>query len=150
MSDNKKRCVAVYMRVAYEEPPKKITALYCRTARSDAEAITLQVNRLIKFASDNQYENCKLYIDDGELGNTLNRPVMNNLTDDIKAGKIDTVIACDMARLARDFILVNRWIEFLDDNNVNLITVNEGDMSESIIPKISEIILRNFQALTKA
>jgi hypothetical protein len=51
---------------------------------------------------------------------------MNALTADIRAGKIETVIAADRSRIARNFTLATEWTGMLSEYGVSLIFANNA------------------------
>ena len=77
---------------------KEKTALYCRVASSHpygAGAIDIQRDKLLDFAKCNGLTDFEEYLDNGYGGNTLDRPGFTRMNDDIKAGKIGTVVVKD-------------------------------------------------------
>jgi DNA invertase Pin-like site-specific DNA recombinase len=122
---------AVYMRFANYTN----TAFYCRVAHADADAMEQQENALVSFAEVSDYGSYTrfgktgehlFYRDNGESGLTLDRPEMNRLMSDIRAGRINTVIVKDTSRIARNFLLIGEWLGFLKEHDVKLITMYEG------------------------
>jgi len=122
MSNKTDYKVVAYCRIAYE--PK--TALYCRTAVQDSFAIEHQKDRLLQFAKENGYTNIAWYIDDGEKGNTLNRPAMRQLIADIKLGKVKTVIVTGIDRIARGILPFAEWQRLFQESNAKCITLGTG------------------------
>ena len=57
----------------------KTTALYCRTALADAEAIARQYESLRRFAEGKGFTNLTCYEDDGYSGMNLDRPAFLRL-----------------------------------------------------------------------
>ena len=53
----------------------------------------------------------KEYIDDGYSGTNFDRPAFKELMEDMKAGKIDTLITKDLSRLGRNYIDVGDYME---------------------------------------
>jgi predicted site-specific integrase-resolvase len=105
------------------------TAVYCRAASGhpdDRAGINAQERRLLGYAAENGHAEPIVYCDSGESGLTLDRPAMNALTADIRAGAIGTVIAADRARLARNYPLFAKWRDMLNEHSVELILVNEA------------------------
>jgi DNA invertase Pin-like site-specific DNA recombinase len=129
MSDKKNAVAAFYCRVGNKAQltDGKITALYCRTALADDEAIANQGRRLRRYAEENGYGNPAFYIDNGKNGLTLDRPAMKRLIDDIRAGKIKTVLVTDAARIARGFEPMAEWTSALRDIDVKCISINAGN-----------------------
>jgi len=120
---NKTDCkIVAYCRIAYE--PK--TALYCRTAVQDSFAIEHQKDRLLRFAKENGYTNVAWYIDNGEKGNTLNRPAMERLIADIKLGKVNTVIVTGIDRIARGILPFAEWQRLFQERDAKCITLDTG------------------------
>jgi DNA invertase Pin-like site-specific DNA recombinase len=124
MQDGKDYKTAVCRRVAVESP----TALYCRTAGKtnppDNTGTEKQKHRLLRFAKEHGYENPVLYIDNGESGITLDRPAMNRLTDDIKSGRVKTVIVTSADRIARNIGLLTEWVSFLKGAGVRCLSLD--------------------------
>jgi DNA invertase Pin-like site-specific DNA recombinase len=124
MSESLRFNVAVYCRIAREPEPK--TALYCRTAQQSFLGIESQKERLYRFAEDNGYTNTSWYIDDGKIGSTLDRPAMQRLIADIEAGIIKTVIVTGADRIARGVGIMFEWLQFLEKNDVNCVSLENG------------------------
>jgi DNA invertase Pin-like site-specific DNA recombinase len=73
---------------------RKRTAIYCRVASGhpdDRDKITAQERKLLDYVIENGCAEPTVYRDICENGLTLNRPAMNALTADIRAGEIGTV-----------------------------------------------------------
>ena len=109
-----------------------IDALYCRLSRddeqeNDSNSIVNQKKILSKYASENGFNNPKFYIDDGVSGTTFDRPGMNQLIEDVEAGRVKTVIIKDMSRFGRDYLKVGYYTEVLfTEMNVRFIAVFDG------------------------
>jgi hypothetical protein len=110
----------------------KKTAIYCRTAIFDEIAVAKQEAQCWKCAHALGIGDAGIavYRDCGTNGATLDRPAMNALTADIEAGSIGTVIAPDLARVARNFTLMSEWRELLRVYGVKLVTLAEGNAFE--------------------
>ncbi|MDR2089522.1 MAG: recombinase family protein [Clostridiales Family XIII bacterium] len=80
---------------------KKLTAAYCRTATADEIAMRAQERQIREYAEKHGYGKPAFYRDCGQSGATLDRPALNALTADIKAGKIGTVVTADASKNAR-------------------------------------------------
>ena len=105
---------------------KKKVAVYCRTARADVDALKHQMRTAIQFAVDSGYSECRIYHDNGGNGVTIDRPAFNRLNCDMLAGKIQMVIIKDLSRIARNFILVDRWISMADALGVRVVSMTDG------------------------
>jgi DNA invertase Pin-like site-specific DNA recombinase len=110
---------------------KNKVALYIRVVAPDDEALKMQEEVMLRYASNNGYGDVVIYHDNGVSGLTLERPGLNQLTSDIKNGIITTVIVKDIARIARDWWLADTWMELLRNHDVNLIMQNDHRIIES-------------------
>ena len=110
----------------------KITALYCRLSNDDmldgeSNAITNQKNILKKYADDNNFGNTAFYVDDGFSGTNFNRPDFMRMMEDVKSGKIGTIITKDLSRFGRDYLMTGQYIEMiLPDFDVRYIAINDN------------------------
>jgi hypothetical protein len=116
--------------------PRK-TAIYCRTARADADAIAVQEARLRVCADEHGHADVIPYRDNGAAGNTLDRPAMNRLTEDIKAGKIGAVFAVNLSRIARAHTLILEWSDLTRKHGVTFNTLAEGQNAAAEMPELT-------------
>mgnify|MGYP003290322462 CR=1 FL=1 len=128
----------------------KITTLYCRLSNDDmldgeSNSITNQKNILKKYADDNNFGNTTFYVDDGFSGTIFNRPDFMRMMEDVKSGKISTIITKDLSRFGRDYLMTGQYIEMvLPDYDVRYIAINdnvdtlrsENEMMHEFIEKI--------------
>lgn len=110
----------------------KITALYCRLSNDDdlqgeSNSITNQKNILKKYADENGLGNTQFYVDDGFSGTNFNRPDFMRMMEDVKSGKISTIITKDLSRFGRDYLMTGQYIEMvLPDYDVRYIAINDN------------------------
>lgn len=110
----------------------KITALYTRLSNDDdlqgeSNSITNQKNILLKYAQEHGFKNTQFYIDDGFSGTNFNRPDFIRMMNDVKSGKIGTIITKDLSRFGRDYLMTGQYIEIiLPDNDVRYIAINDN------------------------
>ena len=110
----------------------KITALYCRLSNDDdlqgeSNSITNQKAILKKYADENGLGNTQFYVDDGFSGTNFNRPDFMRMMNDVKSGKIGTVITKDLSRFGRDYLMTGQYIEMiLPDYDVRYIAINDN------------------------
>ena len=107
-------------------PKTKITALYCRVAREDDEAIALQESILREYSSEHGYDIVFVYADNGASGLNFDRPALSRLEADINAGLVGTVIVRSIDRISRDFIKNYEWIEKNRCSGVSFISISDG------------------------
>jgi site-specific DNA recombinase len=84
----------------------KAIVAYCRTASAldsdQSSGITRQVNAILRYAADQGLTIHETYLDAGTSGISLDRPELQRLLADCRAGKIDTVLTTYSERLSRN------------------------------------------------
>lgn len=111
---------------------ERITALYERLSRDDelqgeSNSILNQKRFLEEYAKKNGFFNIRHFTDDGYSGTNFNRPGFNALLDEVKAGKVGTVIVKDMSRFGRNYLQVGIYTEMLfPEKKVRFIAVNNN------------------------
>lgn len=66
------------------------------------------------------------YIDNGFSGNRFDRPVFQQMIQDILAGKIECIVVKDLSRLGRDYITVGYHLEiFFPKQRVRFVSIND-------------------------
>lgn len=109
-----------------------ITALYERLSKDDelqgeSNSITNQKEFLETYALKYGFHNIKHFTDDGYTGRNFNRPGFQAMLEEIKAGKISTVIVKDMSRFGRNYLEVGFYTEMIfPKNNVRFIAINNN------------------------
>ena len=111
------------------KPADSKIALYCRAARKNDHAIKEQKLWLSRFIRQTGYKNPRWYFDNGDEGKTLDRPAMNALMEDIKAGAVDTVAVVSVDRISRGFSILAEWMRFCEAHNVRCISVESGEFN---------------------
>ena len=97
---------------------KYIAGLYFRLSQEDerqGESLSIDNQRHIlrKYAEEHGFEIHDEYIDDGVSGTTFDRPQVQRLLDDAKAGVINTIIVKDLSRFGRNYIEVGQYIDYV-------------------------------------
>ena len=90
--------------------------LYLRLSKDDdidGESLSIGTQRAIltDYCNANQFEICKIYIDDGFSGMNFARPGFQELLEDVECGTINMVITKDLSRLGRDYIMTGYYSE---------------------------------------
>jgi hypothetical protein len=113
---------------------QKKTAIYCRSALYNEIAVAKQEAQCREHAHTLGIADANIaaYRDCGANGANLDRPAMNVLTSDAKVGDIGTVIASDMARIARNFTLSSEWRELLRSHGVKFVTLADGEIGNGL------------------
>ena len=97
---------------------------YCRVACAKQSAPSAEAQRQEQMAQ--RYADargliiCATYLDAGVSGGTLERPALQRLLADCRAGKIDTVITQDPERLSRNPLSLIAMLERFLEDGVNL------------------------------
>ena len=86
----------------------------------------------------------KIYDDGGISGGTLNRPAIQELLSDIKAGQIDTVVVYKVDRLTRSLADFSKLIELFDKHNVSFISVTQQFNTTSSMGRLTLNVLLSF------
>ena len=126
------------------EKDKKVTALYCRLSKDDGSnseslSIRTQKSMLMEYATRNGFGNCQYYVDDGYSGTNSDRPAFQELLDDIREGKVATVITKDQSRLGRNHIETGTYMEiFFPEHGVRyiaIITIVDCNIADTVFRK---------------
>jgi len=110
--------------------PGKMTALYCRLSRDDelsseSNSIVNQKAILTRYAEEHGFGNPRFFVDDGVTGTVFNRPGLNAMLEEVKAGNVATVIIKDQSRIGRDVLEVGLLKRTFEEHDVRFITANE-------------------------
>ena len=113
MKDEKKKC-GLYMRVSTEDQAR------------ESFSLPEQKERLESFCKFKGYEIIDYYQDAGISAKTGNhRPEFERLKDDIKAKRINTIVALKLDRITRSIYDWENLMTFLDENDAYLGCVND-------------------------
>ena len=109
----------------------KITALYERLSRDDEQknesvSIAHQKHMLEDYAQRNGFGNIRHFTDDGVTGTVFNRPGLNAMLEEVRAGNVATVIIKDQSRIGRDVLEVGLLKRTFEENNVRFIAAEDG------------------------
>jgi len=111
----------------------KITALYSRLSvgdedRDGGESNSIQNQRIFleQYAGQQKLCNIKHYVDDDESGRFFDRPAYSTMIEDVRNGKIGTIIIKDMTRWGRDYLEVGNAMELMRIQRVRFIAINSG------------------------
>ena len=119
------------MRQSKQIGTDKITALYERLskddeAEGDSNSIVHQKEILEAYAKRNGFSNIHHFVDDGVSGTLFRRPGLDALLDEVRAGRVGTVIIKDQSRIGRDVLEVGLLKRTFDEFNVRLIATNDN------------------------
>ena len=145
MSEEKKKC-GLYMRVSTEDQAR------------EGFSLPEQKERLESFCKFKGYEIVDYYEDAGISAKTGNhRPEFERLKNDIKAKKINTIVALKLDRITRSIYDWENLMTFLDENNAYLDCVNDeinttsanGKMISRLLMSVSQNEIERISERTK-
>jgi len=114
------------------EQNKKITAIYCRTAKQDPADLAYQRTGLQDYANAVPNGTPAFYEDYGYLATDPERPAFLQLEQDIRDGKVARVLAMSLSSLGRNTEEVLRWARTALEQGVEVVTM---DMPASTLPE---------------
>ena len=145
MNEDKKKC-GLYMRVSTDDQAK------------EGFSLPEQKERLEAFCKFKNYEIIDYYEDAGISAKTGNhRPEFERLKKDIKAKKINTIIALKLDRITRSIYDWENLITFLDENDAYLDCANDeintttanGKMISRLLMSVSQNEIERTSERTK-
>ena len=145
MNEEKKKC-GLYMRVSTEDQAR------------EGFSLPEQKERLESFCRFKGYEIVDYYEDAGISAKTGNhRPEFERLKNDIKAKKINTIVALKLDRITRSIYDWENLMTFLDENNAYLDCVNDeinttsanGKMISRLLMSVSQNEIERTSERTK-
>ena len=145
MNDEKKKC-GLYMRVSTDDQAR------------EGFSLPEQKERLEAFCRFNGYEIVDYYQDAGISAKTGNyRPEFERLKADIKAKKINTIVALKLDRITRSIYDWENLMTFLDENDAYLDCVNDeinttsanGKMISRLLMSVSQNEIERTSERTK-
>jgi site-specific DNA recombinase len=138
-----------------DRPGKKQLRCAIYTRKSTERNLDLEFNSL-----DAQREACEAYIksqahegwrlipnhyDDGAFsGASLNRPALQQLLDEIRAGKIDIVVVYKVDRLTRSLSDFAKLVELFDQHTVSFVSVTQSFNTTNSMGRLTLNVLLSF------
>ena len=132
---------------------KKTCAIYTR--KSTDERLDMEFNTL-----DAQREGCEAYIlsqksegwvtspeyydDGGFSGGSLERPALARLLEDIKQGKIQTVVVYKIDRLTRSLMDFSKLVEIFDEHEVTFVSITQSFNTTTSMGRLTLNVLLSF------
>jgi site-specific DNA recombinase len=123
----------------------KSAVIYARTStelQEQEKTIQSQIQAVLDYAKQNEYEVIEQYLDDGWSGTLLARPALDKLRDDAAKKIFNSVLIYDPDRLARKYAYQALVLEELEDKGIEVVFLNRPK-AESPEDKI----LQGFQGL---
>lgn len=86
----------------------------------------------------------KRYDDGGYSGGTLERPALQKLLEDIKAGLIQTIVVYKIDRLTRSLFDFAKLVEVLDQHNVSFVSITQSFNTTTSMGRLTLNVLLSF------
>ena len=128
-------------------------AIYTRKSCEDGleqEFNSLDAQRLSaeNYIASQIHENWRLiskhYDDGGYSGGNMNRPALQELFEDIKAGQIDMVVVYKIDRLSRSLFDFSKIVELFEKHNVGFVSVTQAFNTSTSSGKLMLNMLLSF------
>lgn len=128
-------------------------AIYTR--KSSEEGLELEFNSLQaqreaceSYVKSQKHENWQLlpthYDDGGYSGGTLNRPALQQLLADIRAGLIDIIVVYKIDRLTRSLMDFSKIVEVLDKHKASFVSITQHFNTTTSMGRLTLNILLSF------
>jgi len=138
MAENEKklRC-AIYTRKSTDEGLDK-----------DFNSLDAQREACAAYVQSQQHEGWTLlpefYDDGGHSGGTLERPALQQLLADVKAGKVDVVVVYKIDRLTRSLADFAKIVDVLDEAEASFVSVTQAFSTTSSMGRLTLNVLLSF------
>ncbi|SHK18720.1 Site-specific DNA recombinase [Shimia gijangensis] len=114
----------------------------------DFNSLDAQHEACAAYVASQKHEGWKLlparYDDGGKSGGTLERPALQNLLDDIDAGKIDMVVIYKIDRLTRSLADFARLVDRFEEVDCSFVSVTQAFNTSSSMGRLTLNVLLSF------
>ena len=133
--------------------PKKTNynvGMYLRLSKDDersGESLSIENQRkvLTNYINEQGWTLYDEYVDDGYSGTSFDRPGVQRLLEDAKAGNINLILCKDMSRFGRNYIAVGQYVDYIFPMyNIrfialtdNIDTANNNSASMEMLPIVN-------------
>ena len=106
--------------------------IYCRLSNDDernGESVSIENQKLLlqRYVREQGWNEIDTYIDDGYSGTNFDRPGVQRLIADAKAGKINVILVKDLSRFGRNYIEFGQYTDYLFPSiGCRFIALNNG------------------------
>lgn len=106
--------------------------IYVRLSQEDmraGESLSIENQKLIltKYVREQGWKIVDVYVDDGYSDTDFERPAVQRLLDDAKAGIVNLIIVKDLSRFGRNYIEVGRYIDYIFPmHNIRFVALNDN------------------------
>lgn len=97
------------------------------SAYTKKESVENQIEVISKYCLDNDFKIIKIYQDDGYSGSNINRPAFQEMINDMKLKKFDTIVVKDLSRFSRNYLEAARYLdEIFPKEKIRFIAINDN------------------------
>ena len=106
--------------------------IYCRLSNDDerdGESISIENQKLLlqRYVRERGWNEVDTYVDDGYSGTNFQRPGVQRLIADAKAGRINVILVKDLSRFGRNYIEFGQYTDYLFPSiGCRFIALNNG------------------------
>ncbi len=106
--------------------------IYCRLSNDDerdGESVSIENQKLLlqRYVRERGWNEVDTYIDDGYSGTNFQRPGVQRLIADAKAGRINVILVKDLSRFGRNYIEFGQYTDYLFPSiGCRFIALNNG------------------------
>jgi len=100
------------------------TAIYMRVS-TQKQNVDSQEHAISLFLKSKSFSNVEFYVDKGESGKKASRPELNRLLNDIKGGKVETLIVYKLDRLFRSLTDLLISLRMFQEHKIVFISIQE-------------------------
>ena len=106
--------------------------IYCRLSNDDerdGESVSIENQKLLlqRYVRERGWNEIDTYIDDGYSGTNFQRPGVQRLIADAKAGRINVILVKDLSRFGRNYIEFGQYTDYLFPSiGCRFIALNNG------------------------
>ena len=106
--------------------------IYCRLSNDDerdGESVSIENQKLLlqRYVRERGWNEIDIYIDDGYSGTNFQRPGVQRLIEDAKAGRINVILVKDLSRFGRNYIEFGQYTDYLFPSiGCRFIALNNG------------------------
>lgn len=132
---------------------RKSCAIYTRKSSENGlekeyNSLDAQRDACENYIKVKAHENWKMlpdrYDDGGISGGTLERPALQRMMEDIRAGKVDVVVVYKIDRLSRSMFDFLGMIKFFDEHNVSFVSITQDLNTDTAMGRLVLNVLQSF------
>ncbi|MCA9495307.1 MAG: recombinase family protein [Nanoarchaeota archaeon] len=104
----------------------KKVGIYGRVSTKKNQDINTQLILIREYLQRNNFNIIEEYVDIGESGNKEKRPAFNELIDDMRKGKINTIVVYKLDRIGRSLQHLLKLFEEFDKRGIDFISITQN------------------------